>query len=144
MEPLLLSIGMRYYPKSMRILVRYLLWMLIAAIPLQGGAVAFMSCSGSPVSHAPVLHMMADQMGAMDVAADPQREHCEQAGGAKEKASHSKCSSCASCCVGAVAPPSVPTNQVPDLLVNFSHVSPELAMTVFFPATLERPPRHHS
>jgi putative hemolysin len=141
---LLLLIRMRYYLISMRILVRYLLWMLIAAIPLQGGAVAFMSCSGSPVSHAPVSYMMVDRMDTMDVASDPQREHCEQAGNHKEKVTHSKCSSCASCCVGAVAPPSVPTSQVPHLLVNFSHASPELAMTVFFPAALERPPRRHS
>ena len=127
----------------MRLFVRCLLWILIAALPLQGGAAAFMSPGAERVQVASAMHEMHD----MDVATDGNhaqmaQEHCHESSPEKSSLSHTKCSHCASCCVGAAAPPvsSADLASVPFSTVASSAVEP--AMTAYFPATLERPPRH--
>ncbi|MES2163381.1 MAG: hypothetical protein V4476_19680 [Pseudomonadota bacterium] len=113
----------------MRLFIRFLLWMSIAALPLQGMAVVLISCAALPAQ--------------MQVAGQPaaQVEHCapaksdQQASGA-----HGKCSHCASC-VGASAPPAVPSLVLPAPVSGAGFIAADPAMTAYIPATLERPPR---
>lgn len=143
----------------MRTLYRYLLWLLIAALPLQGGAAAFMSCASlATASQAAAAQAgqgdQGDQggqaMGAQGALAHGTRQeqgvqhaHCGQAkGGQADAASpHGKCSHCASCFAGSTAPPSVPVVALPATFSTFAFVAGEPAMSVHIPATLERPPR---
>lgn len=149
----------------MRILIRFLLWMLIAALPLQGNAFAGMPCadmsapgtmSQAAMEHASAGHVvdrpamadsrhcgdMADVAGSAAPAAADQ--HCAgHADGNNTADSHGKCSQCASCCTGAVAPPAMPSPVFP---ASFSTVAPsaiEPAMIAHVPATPKRPPRLH-
>jgi hypothetical protein len=117
----------------MRTFFRYLLWILIAALPLQGSIAAVVSCQPGAPPLAAVRHM--------DASAAP--DHCQQADDAKA-AGHGKCSHCASCCVGAAAPPMVPALVLPAALSSFAGNVAEPAMTAYIPATLERPPRRLS
>lgn len=139
----------------MQTLVRYLLWMLIAALPLQGTAAAFMS--GASVAGmdrdgaaratalveaampaaipATAPTTMADELVAMHV------QHCGEAMPDHGKATHGKCSSCASCCLGACAPPQAVVLFLALPLARCAVLVAEPAMTAFIPATLERPPR---
>lgn len=126
----------------MRIFVRYLLWILIAALPLQGGAVAFMPC-GTGFGGVSSSSHHAD-VDAIEAHADALQEHCDEGGTDQLGSSHGKCSYCASCCVGAVAPPSVPSEVLPATFSTFATVAVEPAMTAYIPATLERPPRRHA
>jgi len=125
----------------MRLFVRYLLWILIAALPLQGGAAAFMSCGGEQTRVSPP----ADQMRGAIAGADAQmeHEHCGDSSPKESGASRGKCSSCANCCVGAVAPPAVLTNLPSSSFSTFATPEVELAMTTYISATLKRPPRRH-
>jgi hypothetical protein len=108
----------------MRIVARHLLWILIAGLPMQGSAAAFMALSaGQAVSIEPM-----------------QADHCDNAD--KDAGNvDSKCGSCASCCIGACAAPVDYLNPDAHPQPNDSLVSPEPAMTTFIAATLERPPR---
>lgn len=143
----------------MQTLVRYLLWMLIAALPLQGTAAAFMSGAGiagmdldgaaragatmveaaqatTPAAiPATAPTTMADELVAMHV------QHCGEAMPDHGKAMHGKCSSCASCCLGACAPPQAVVLFLALPLARCAVLVAEPAMTAFIPATLERPPR---
>lgn len=144
----------------MQTLVRYLLWMLIAALPLQGTAAAFMSGAGMGRDSAartgaemveaampaitsatmsaatPAAHTaMADELVAMHAA------HCGEVMPEHGKATHGKCSSCASCCLGACAPPQAVVLFLALPLARCAVLVAEPAMTAFIPATLERPPR---
>lgn len=114
----------------MRTLFRYLLWMLIAALPLQGSIAAVVSCKIGAPAQVAVQHMDASAV----------QEHCKQTADVKAT-SHAKCSHCASCCVGAAAPPMVPALVLPAALSTFTGNIAEPAMTAYIPATLERPPR---
>jgi hypothetical protein len=127
----------------MQIVARYLLCILIAVLPMQGSAAAFMA-------------LAASQAGSGDVMA--QQGHCDKVQAAQHHASvdadddagddagnaHSKCSSCASCCIGACAPPVDYSNPQLHPQLNDSHGLLEPAMTTFISATLERPPRHRA
>lgn len=126
-----------YYCDHMRLFVRYLLWLLIAVLPLQGSVAAVMACSVVQKRPGPSVHHVADPAPSQAVA----QGHCGTAKQEHAAGSHGKCSQCASCCVGVAAPPVMRTEVVP---VNFSIsivAAPEPAMTLQFPSTLERPPR---
>lgn len=140
----------------MQTLVRYLLWMLIAALPLQGTAAAFMSGAGMDRDSAAragaemVEAVMADTMpataptaqtGMADELVAMHAAHCGEAMPEHGKATHGKCSSCASCCVGACAPPQAVVLFSALPLARCAVLVAEPAMTAFIPATLERPPR---
>lgn len=140
----------------MNIFVRYLLWILIAALPLQGGAVAFMSCgSGSGQTQSSSHH---EDENATDVHADTHHEdetaiavhldahheHCDDGDSVHAGSPHGKCSHCASCCIGAAAPPAIPSEVFPTNFTTFATAAVEPSMTAYIPATLERPPRRHS
>lgn len=124
--------------ETMRPLIRLLLWILIAALPLQGSAVAFMSCGVGTAPSASVEHHNGD------AAAATHEEHCAQSATDHLSAPHGKCSHCASCCVGAAAPPAVPSLLMPTAFTTFAGSAVEPAMTAYVPATLERPPRRLS
>ena len=120
----------------MRALFRYLLWILIMALPLQGGAVAFMNCdAGAASSHPAVHHGEAAQSAGMHGG------HCEQAGDSAAGGTHAKCSHCASCLVGAAAPPSMPSLPTPATFSTFAAAAVDATFIGHIPATLERPPR---
>ncbi|WP_445232056.1 hypothetical protein [Duganella rhizosphaerae] len=111
----------------MRPFIRFLLWILIAALPLQGTAVVLIPCATL----------------SMQVVSQPaaQADHCapvksdQQTSGA-----HGKCSHCATC-VGASAPPAVPSIVLPASFSGAAFIAAEPSMTAYIPATLERPPR---
>ena len=125
----------------MRLFVRYLLWILIAALPLQGGAVAFMSSSVEGAQVSTPTHHMENVVGAAHAEMAP--EHCDNSSPEKNSMSHGKCSHCASCCTGAVAPPAVPAQLPSDTFSTAATSTVEPSMTAYVPATLERPPRHY-
>jgi hypothetical protein len=54
------------------------------------------------------------------------------------------CSSCASCCVGAVAPPVSLNHTLPPSLPETVHILAAPLIAGFIPAGPERPPRHVS
>jgi hypothetical protein len=120
----------------MRIVARYLLWILIAVLPMQGSAAAFMALAAS--TDAPAAAMA--QEGHCDKAVAG-RHHGLGSDDADAADAHSTCSSCASCCIGACAPPADHVTPVPHFQPNGSLALPEPAMTAYIPATLERPPR---
>lgn len=76
-----------------------------------------------------------------DTAVAAHEEHCAQSGADHLGAPHGKCSHCASCCVGAAAPPAVLSVLMPATFSTFAGSAVEPAMTAYIPATLERPPR---
>lgn len=141
----------------MRTLFRYLLWILIAAIPLQGSAAAVMmygAASSAPVAMPMTVGQHHDHCAdtgrgqGVPAATQAASMHGDSAQGAAALGAdthaageHSKCSHCASCCVGAVAPPSLPSLLLPSSFSTVTGSAPEPAMTAYIPATLERPPR---
>jgi len=81
---------------------------------------------------------MVDTAEHLDAAATA---HC--AGDQKHHpaSEHGKCSQCASCCIGAAAPPAMDMTVTPADLPAIVFAASEPAMTGHVPATLERPPR---
>jgi hypothetical protein len=148
---LLFVIEMRYHTDDMRKFFRYLLWILIVAVPLQGGAVAFNSYGMATRTG---YTLASEAKGVETQKATPQADHCEHDAGAAvaEQGSkavsnthgvtHSKCGACASCSVGACAPPLVHKALMPRFLSTFVDIAAEPSITGFIPPTLERPPRH--
>lgn len=127
---------LRYHLRLMRTFIHYMLCLLIAALPLHGNAVAVMSCSADAMGAQAVMqhHVVAE------AATAPEHAHCGHAS-TKQGGAHGSCSHCASCCVGASAPPAVPALCAPQTFSTIvSHIA-EPAMTAYIPATLERPPR---
>ena len=140
--------------KMNRFLKTLLLWLLLAALPFQGMAASMqtmcgpMESNGSKGSAVPAQMHHHDRMAAMDLS-DANAAHHDAA--AKPVASsdpspdaqhaHSACSLCASCCVGAVAPPSA-------LNLNAAYseslpvvASPAPLVAGVVPRGLERPPK---
>jgi hypothetical protein len=124
----------------MRLFVRYLLWLLIAALPLQGVAAAAMACHDGLKQATAPSHPMADTAEHLDAAAPA---HCAGEQNDHSASTHGKCSQCASCCIGAAAPPAIHKAVTPADLPTTAVAAPEPAMTVYVPATLERPPRQN-
>lgn len=136
-----------------RVLKTLLLWLLLAALPLQGVAAAINMACGPMEHHGltemtmPVQshHHAGEAMGMSDIdAPDASLELSSTVSPDKsfsDKHKHSTCSACATCCVGAVAPPSVAvmtstyTSSLPSV------VTPAPLVTGFIPAGLERPPK---
>lgn len=96
------------------------------------------------------MTLAAGQASAAGVAA--RAGHCDEARAARHDAgavddadlAHSKCSSCASCCIGACAPPADVPEPALQPQSEDSLVALEPAMTAHISATPERPPRHHA
>lgn len=123
----------------MLLFVRFLLWILIAALPLQSGAVAFMSCGAELTQLSTSTTYLGDGMESPHV--EMTHEHCEDSSAETGGLSHGKCSNCASCCVGAVAPPAVTVGPSLDSFSTAAVSAREPSMTAYISATLKRPPR---
>lgn len=120
----------------MRTCFRYLLWILIMALPLQGGAAAFMICDAGTSNGQPAAHH-----GDAAQSLSAHEGHCAQAADAGSASTHAKCSHCASCLVGPAAPPSMPSLPTPATFSTFAEALVEAAIIGHIPAALERPPR---
>lgn len=139
-----------------------MLWLLLAALPLQGMA-AVVKASCGPVHHqslpavvSSAVHHHAAHAGASEAhhhAGDPAVTHDphDHAGddSATAEASpdghqHSFCSACAACCFGAVAPPLAVSWHPAFINSEAVVLPPYFRFTGFIPDGLERPPRHLS
>jgi hypothetical protein len=137
-----------------RFLKTLLLWLLLAALPLQGIAAAVQTVCGSMEHHGSaaiemsaqphqhdddVINMSRSNMASRDAADLKTAMLSNKSFDAKHK--HAACNFCASCCIGAVAPPSTTVSasaHTHSLAVLFS---PSPLVTGFVPAGLERPPK---
>lgn len=120
-----------------RYLLRSLLWLLVAALPLQGFAAAMRSCCLPPpgaglaikIAEAPPCHVMADMT-----------DHADHAGQAIDLNHGHDCGNHGACTVGATAPP-VPALQPLMLGVPLPPAALPLLFAGHIPPGPERPPR---
>ncbi|WP_156885589.1 hypothetical protein [Massilia niastensis] len=140
-----------------RMLKTFLVWILMAVLPLHAVAAA-VSMSCAPVHHQDAQAPIGLDLSHHDLVADAHAHHADRHAsdtadsatdahspvGKIEKQSHSSCSACSAFCVGAVAPPStnlpLPVLDGSDAVV----VSPADLVAGFIPDGLQRPPRHQS
>lgn len=116
-------------------LVRCLLWLLMAALPLQGSAAVFATCK----SQAPSASHGCHEQGAM---AMHDAALAEDGGDGKAALkAHGKCSTCASCCTAATAPPLAVRMPAPFPRPGRALPTAEPCIAAIFPPGLERPPR---
>ncbi|AXA91368.1 hypothetical protein DPH57_09510 [Massilia sp. YMA4] len=126
--------------------VRYLLWLLIALLPLQGGAVALMpydsahASRGAAVADRHVMPLHGKHAG-MEQAAHASAQSCHDTGDSATVKAHGHSSHCGSCCVGATVPVTVHAPDRPFTFVMPVAIAAEPAIVAFIPATPERPPR---
>ncbi|GAA4015931.1 hypothetical protein [Actimicrobium antarcticum] len=130
----------------------FLLWLMIATLPLQGLAAA-MKLSCDPAHHAiAMVSVMTQDQHHSDSSSD-QHDHAgmhlaaadtgqsDQPGVNDHHYKTSSCSACAACCVGATAPPPVvlplPVRISSELVI----VAPATFATGITPDGLERPPK---
>lgn len=134
-----------------RVFRTLLLWLLIAALPVQGwAAVAKFGCDPAHHDSSPVVVMTDSHDGALaqthhDGMSDHATADTSAAKGSLDKGSAHKSShysACASSCFGAVAPPPVlPLS--PSVSSSETVIVPLLPLLAGqIPASLERPPRH--
>jgi len=137
-----------------RLLKIFLLWLLMAALPLQGFAAAMQISCGLRDRHGSAGTATPAQAHHHDGGAFVSHHHrpgtdnaaahspapADKSFAAKQHA-ESSCSYCAACCVGATAPPSlaVLTPAYSDSLPVVVSLTP--LVTGFIPAGLERPPK---
>jgi hypothetical protein len=142
-----------------RILKTFLLWLLIAALPIQGMASVIKASCGprhhnlpstaAVVEHAHNANAASYQHAAFDadafmtvaieVTGGP-----ESALGSEQPMTASYCSACAACCTGAVAPPASLSIASTFITAEAAVLPPATSFTGFIPAGLERPPKHLS
>ena len=139
------------------LLKRYLLWLLIAVLPLQGfAAVVQRSCSISSMVltsssvETPAQALSSHSLDAVvevDQAVADEDECPEHAAGLTKKPSgsygfkHGSCSACASCCVGAAAPPVFFAFSLPSSTPEVRRASGVPPVFGYIPDSLDRPPR---
>jgi hypothetical protein len=140
------------------LLKKYVIWLLIAVLPIQGfAAIVHHSCGSGHVAvtssnQAAIAQdaLAFEKHHSHDVMnADASRDGCaEHSGHSVKKSSGSNpckrglCSTCASCCVGAAAPPVFVTFTLPSKLPEERHTSGATLVIGFIPDSLERPPRN--
>jgi len=144
-----------------RFLKTFLLWLMIAALPIQGIAAVVKATCG-PKHHAMSSmsavssehqhpdgsvhhhhHDASDRVSTVavsvaltdDASNDSNSNHVHKA---------STCSACAACCVGATAPP--PSINIPSVFRSAQTlvIPSVISFAGITPASLERPPRHFS
>lgn len=130
-----------------RFVKTFLLWLLLAALPLQGFAAAMQLSCGPTKQHAAVSHDQDDQhdhassghrpdAGARFATQASATDHASMSGHAT-----SSCSACSACCVGAIAlPVSTTIAPVHSASVPAFPLAPALPAD-FIPGGLERPPK---
>jgi len=135
-----------------RFVKTFVLWLLIAALPLQGIAAAAKAACG-PEHHEAINSTVSDMSSHHAMSHDDEHHATMMADasgpgdhGSKHQHQHktSFCSSCASCCVGAVAPPISLKQPSPPALSETVHIPAMPLIAGFIPAGPERPPRHLS
>lgn len=123
--------------RLMRPVIRFLLWLLIAVLPLQGGASAWLPCVqlSAPLAQlsAPLVQKSHCAMLVPDVTL---RDH-EPATPAK--AQHAKCTHCTAC-TGASGVAAA-SHGLLAVLLGRAVLPAELAINDHIPAALERPPQ---
>jgi len=134
----------------------YLLWLLVAVLPLQAVG-ATMSSSCGPVHHkamqvASLNSMQHQHHDATDTAHSHHHDAATMVssasddGGADNASSgthqYSTCGSCTASCIGATAPPSAPGLTPTVSGSEMVTVAPASLVTGHTPAGLERPPKH--
>ncbi len=132
-----------------------LLWLLIAALPIQGMAAAIQATCASENQGSAIMMMAPEHHHDMaSHGHDHDDHHVASVDGSADKSGqlpdvadnheHSTCSACASCCVGGVAPPSAAVQTPSYDSSNFVFVSAPSLVAGFIPPSLERPPKHIS
>ncbi|MDQ9170067.1 hypothetical protein Q8A64_06530 [Oxalobacteraceae bacterium R-40] len=151
-----------------RIFRTLLIWLIIAALPMQATAAVVKASCGSAHHPAQMQNSFAGHAPAADVphhehaSMDAHHAHADQASVHGEFADdvlsvnatadaqtslhqtdqdHSTCSACAACCVGAVAPPPAHLKAPDFSQFKTSGIGSSKLLTGFIPAGLERPPR---
>jgi hypothetical protein len=132
-----------------RLLKTLLLWLLMAALPLQTMAAAAQAACGfaepgaatetaMPAHHHGDMAMSRHAAMAADAAtaSDAPAHHSH---GAAHK--HTACNACAGCCIGAFAPMSVSLPRAARTGSFAVVLAPAPLATGFIPAALERPPK---
>lgn len=134
-----------------RALNTVMIWLMLAALPLQGVAAVAKSTCG-PRHHAMMVAGTPDHHhNHADVANhDGQANHHSAA--SLDQAQHgsdgdvtakaSSCSACSACCIGAAAPPSDVSLPPKPMASDAIAVFPAVAFIDHIPAGLERPPRY--
>lgn len=142
-----------------RVFKTFLLWLMMAALPIQGMAAVIKASCGprhhdmpsammSVVEHhhesatKPHQHDLADMSAAADDESATNVADVPQNSKSVHKTSY--CSACAACCVGAVAPPSILSLASPLTKGETVAIPPLVSFTGFIPASLERPPKRIS
>lgn len=136
-----------------RFLKTLLLWLLLVALPFQGIAATMQTVCGPMENNGPKgitisAHVHHHDDEAMDLSHADTAHH----GAAMKsvtssdpspdaKHAHSACSMCASCCVGAVAPPSALNPNAAYSKSLPAVASPTPLVTGVVPRGLERPPK---
>ncbi|HYD81868.1 MAG TPA: hypothetical protein VEC06_18865 [Paucimonas sp.] len=140
-----------------RALKSFLIWLLLAALPIQGiAAAAMLSCramqsvAATPeAAHAEhahhgnaahAQHEAFDETALADRTDDADGAHSGHHSSGKHDASTS-CSACAACCIGAAPLPAASNWAAVPNGSEAVVVAPVPLMTGFIPAGLERPPR---
>lgn len=141
-----------------RFLKTFLLWLMIAALPVQGAAAVFQASCGPRHHGSPVVAAAegADQHHAVSAPhthdgadAEPGSDRAQN----DEKVASIKpaklpvssyCSACSACCAGAAAPPPSISLTPTFLTVEAATLSAVVSFGGFIPAGPERPPRHGS
>jgi hypothetical protein len=121
----------------MRLFFRFLLWLSMTVLPFQVGA-AMAIAEPAQVGYGTVVMAGHQQHPA---AERTDGEHCSQGDSKATTSSHAKCGDCASCCVGAAAPPALLASFHAPPLASSPQAIAEAAMTSIVPSGLERPPR---
>jgi hypothetical protein len=133
-----------------------LLWLIMAALPLQGVASTIKSSCGPQHHGLPEVATMSSHHhghGVDNGQYDGSPMHISAGAAAADNpanldtpptAKSSYCSACAACCIGAVAPPSAslwsPATSGPEVIT----LSPESWVAGVIPSGLERPPKRIS
>lgn len=138
-------------------LKKLMIWLFIAVLPIQGFAArAYHSCDSEHMAVTGATGALAAQDALvfeknktqeLMSANDAHDECAEHLGHSVKKSAgntpckRGSCSACASCCVGAAAPPVFVLFALPPKLPEVRHASGTTLVVGFIPDSLERPPR---
>jgi hypothetical protein len=127
-----------------RVLKIFVLWLMIATLPIQGWA-AVVKASCGPAHHAAMSTTMDHASHGHHDMASAGEHHAnapESAPSASQvDAKSAYCSACAACCAGAVAPPAVATKIISPDYSETVHLAASVSVISFISPSLERPPR---
>jgi hypothetical protein len=129
-------LDLRYHVYTMRLLFRFLLWLSITVLSLQGSAAMTMGHAEGDM-RGMVVRPCHEHHRSAELRVLAHRKHSPDV----VASLHAKCPACASCCIGTAPPPALLPNFYPPARATLPHANSDVAMTSFISATLERPPR---